>query len=33
VSPYSPPLARVAPSVLNTPAEVDRAVRAVRALA
>jgi isopenicillin-N epimerase len=33
VSPYSPPLARVAPSVLNTPAEVDRALRAVRALA
>jgi selenocysteine lyase/cysteine desulfurase len=33
VSPYSPPLARVAPSVLNTPAEVDRALRALRALA
>jgi isopenicillin-N epimerase len=32
VSPYSPPLARVAPSVLNTPAEVDRALRALRAL-
>jgi selenocysteine lyase/cysteine desulfurase len=33
VSPYSPPLARVAPSVLNTPAEVDRALRALRVLA
>jgi selenocysteine lyase/cysteine desulfurase len=33
VSPYSPPLARVAPSVLNTPAEVDRTLRALHALA
>jgi len=33
VSPYAPPLARVAPSVLNTPAEVDRALRALRAVA
>jgi isopenicillin-N epimerase len=33
VTPYSPAYARVAPSILNTPAEIDRALRAIRALA
>ena len=33
VTPYADALARVAPSILNTPAEVDRTLRAIRALA
>jgi selenocysteine lyase/cysteine desulfurase len=33
VTPYAQSYARVAPSILNTPAEIDRALRAVRALA
>jgi len=33
VTPYTPSLARVAPSILNTPAEIDRTLRALRALA
>jgi isopenicillin-N epimerase len=33
VTPYDPSLARVAPSILNTPAEIDRTLRALRALA
>jgi selenocysteine lyase/cysteine desulfurase len=32
VTPYSPSYARVAPSILNTPAEVDLALDAIRAL-
>ena len=32
VTPYTPSYARVAPSILNTPAEVDRALEAIRAL-
>jgi isopenicillin-N epimerase len=32
VTPYSPSYARVAPSILNTPGEVDRALAAIRAL-
>jgi selenocysteine lyase/cysteine desulfurase len=32
VTPYSPPYARLAPAVFNTPAEIDRALAAVRAL-
>ena len=32
VTPYNPPYARLAPGLLNTPADVDRALRAVRAL-
>jgi isopenicillin-N epimerase len=32
VTPYSPSYARVAPSILNTPAEVDRALEAIRSL-
>ena len=32
VTPYSPSYARVAPSILNTPAEVDRALDAIRGL-
>jgi isopenicillin-N epimerase len=32
VTPYSPSYARVAPSIINTPAEVDRALEAIRAL-
>jgi isopenicillin-N epimerase len=32
VTPYSPSYARVAPSILNTPAEVDRALEAIRGL-
>jgi selenocysteine lyase/cysteine desulfurase len=31
VTPYSPPYARLAPAVFNTPAEIDRALGAVRA--
>ena len=33
VTPYADALARVAPSILNTPAEVDRTLRAIRELA
>jgi isopenicillin-N epimerase len=33
VTPYTPSYARVAPSILNTPAEIERALRALRALA
>jgi isopenicillin-N epimerase len=33
VTPYTPSYARVAPSILNTPAEIDRALRALRSLA
>jgi isopenicillin-N epimerase len=33
VTPYAPSYARVAPSILNTGAEIDRALRAIRALA
>ncbi len=33
VTPYADALARVAPSVLNTPADVDRTLTALRALA
>jgi selenocysteine lyase/cysteine desulfurase len=33
VTPYTPSYARVAPSILNTPAEIDRALRALQALA
>jgi selenocysteine lyase/cysteine desulfurase len=29
VAPYDPSLARVAPSILNTPAEIDRTLRAL----
>jgi isopenicillin-N epimerase len=32
VTPYNPPYARLAPGLLNTPADVDRALRAIRAL-
>jgi selenocysteine lyase/cysteine desulfurase len=32
VTPYSPPYARLAPAIFNTPAEIDRALAAVRAL-
>ena len=32
-SPYAVSYARLAPSLVNTPAEVDEALRAVRALA
>ena len=32
VTPYSPSYARVAPSILNTPGEVDRALAAIRTL-
>jgi isopenicillin-N epimerase len=32
VTPYSPSYARVAPSILNTPGEVDRALEAIRGL-
>jgi isopenicillin-N epimerase len=32
VTPYDPPYARLAPGLLNTPADVDRALRAVRSL-
>ncbi|MGZ8695523.1 MAG: aminotransferase class V-fold PLP-dependent enzyme [Gaiellaceae bacterium] len=32
VTPYSPPYVRLAPAVFNTPAEIDRAVAAIRAL-
>ena len=32
VTPYDPPYARLAPGLLNTPAEVDRALRAIRSL-
>lgn len=32
VTPYYPPYARLAPGLLNTPADVDRALRAIRAL-
>jgi selenocysteine lyase/cysteine desulfurase len=32
VTPYTPTYARVGPSILNTPAEIRRAVRALRAL-
>ena len=33
VTPYSPSYARLAPSILNTPAEIQRALRATAALA
>ena len=33
VTPYSPPLVRVAPSILNTPAEVRTALARIRELA
>jgi selenocysteine lyase/cysteine desulfurase len=33
VTPYAQSYARVAPSILNTPAEIDRTLRAIRALA
>ena len=33
VTPYTPTFARVAPSILNTPAEIDRALRALASLA
>jgi selenocysteine lyase/cysteine desulfurase len=33
VTPYSPSYARLGPSILNTPAEIDRTLRALRALA
>jgi isopenicillin-N epimerase len=33
VTPYTPSYARVAPSILNMPAEIERAVSAIRALA
>jgi isopenicillin-N epimerase len=32
VTPYTPPFARLAPAIFNTPAEIDRALAAVRAL-
>ena len=32
VTPYRPSYARVAPSILNTPAEIDRTLRAIREL-
>jgi isopenicillin-N epimerase len=32
VTPYSPPYVRLAPGLLNTPAQVDRALAAIRAL-
>jgi isopenicillin-N epimerase len=32
VTPYTPSYARVAPSILNTPAEIQRALRAIRSL-
>ena len=32
VTPYTPSYARLAPSILNRPAEIQRAVRAIRAL-
>lgn len=32
VTPYNPPYARLAPGLLNTPGDVDRALRAIRAL-
>jgi isopenicillin-N epimerase len=32
VTPYDPPYARLAPGLLNTPADVDRALRAIRSL-
>ena len=32
VTPYNPPYARLAPGLLNTPADVDRALRAISAL-
>jgi isopenicillin-N epimerase len=32
VTPYDPPYARLAPGLLNTPADVDRVVRAIRSL-
>jgi isopenicillin-N epimerase len=32
VTPYNPPYARLAPGLLNTPADVDRALRAIRLL-
>jgi isopenicillin-N epimerase len=32
VTPYDPPYARLAPGLLNTPTEVDRALRAIHAL-
>jgi isopenicillin-N epimerase len=32
VTPYDPPYARLAPGLLNTPADVDRALQAVRSL-
>ena len=31
-TPYSPSYARVSPSILNTPGEIDRALAAIRAL-
>jgi isopenicillin-N epimerase len=33
VTPYTPSYARLAPSILNTPAEIERTLRALRALA
>jgi isopenicillin-N epimerase len=33
VTPYTPSYARVAPSILNTPAEIERTLRALRTLA
>jgi isopenicillin-N epimerase len=32
VTPYDPPYARLAPGLLNAPADVDRALRAIRSL-
>jgi isopenicillin-N epimerase len=32
VTPYDPPYARLAPGLINTPADVDRALRAIRSL-
>jgi isopenicillin-N epimerase len=32
VTPYDPPFARLAPGLLNTPADVDRVLRAIRSL-
>jgi selenocysteine lyase/cysteine desulfurase len=32
VTPYDPPYPRLAPGLLNTPADVDRVLRAIRSL-
>jgi isopenicillin-N epimerase len=33
VTPYTPSYARVAPSILNTPGEIERTLRSLRAMA